>query len=112
MATRDEKLEALISMQTAEFLNRNANRTSMITVTRTIFSRKSNRADIFITVFPDSEEGKALAYVRRQRREIQKFIGKNVRLRSIPYLEVSIDEGEKNHEKIENIFRQEKADRS
>ena len=108
MATRDEKLEELISMQTAEFLNRNADRTSMITVTRTIFNRKSNRATIFITVLPDSAEDKALAYVERRRRDIQEFISKNIRLRTIPHLEISIDQGEKNREKIEEIFRAEK----
>ena len=106
MTQRNEKLANLIKELSAQFLNRENNGTSLITVTSCVTSPDLKRATIFITVFPDSKEHDALDFSKRKRPELREFIKKNVKIKIIPFVDIQIDKGEKNRQKIDELLRE------
>jgi len=106
MSQRNEKLANLIKELSAQFLNRENNRTSLITVTFCAVSPDMKYATIFITVLPDSKEISALGFAKRKRKELRDFIKKNIKIKIIPFIDIQIDKGEKNRQKIDELLRE------
>jgi ribosome-binding factor A len=100
---RDEKLKELIRETAAEFLQRESNYTSMITVTSVSVSDRGRRATIFFTVLPEDKEEGALGMAKRKRAEFQEYFGKKARVRALPFFDFAIDKGEKNRQHIDEI---------
>ncbi|HRH26009.1 MAG TPA: ribosome-binding factor A [Candidatus Paceibacterota bacterium] len=98
-----ERKESLLRDATAEFIARNANRTSLITVTRVIIDEKSHLADIMISVLPESQEAAVLDFLRRNVIDFKDFLSERVRIGRIPHFVFTIDEGEKNRQKIDRL---------
>ena len=63
----------------AEFLVRESNGQSLITVTAARVDERGQHATIFITVLPDSQEEKALEFANRNKQEFGMFLLKRVR---------------------------------
>ena len=87
----------------ANFFSRTSNRASMITVTDAEILSKGGRANILITVFPESAEEEAVAFANRQLTDFKKYVEENSRIARIPYFTVRIDKGEKNRQNIDRI---------
>lgn len=102
---RDEKLKELIREAAAEFLQRESNYTSLITVTSVSVSDRGRRATIFITVLPDSKEEGALGLAKRKRNDFREFFKTKARVRALPFFDFAIDKGEKNRQQIDEISR-------
>ena len=105
MTQRNEKVANLIKEKTAEFLGRENNNTSLITVTSATCSPDLKRATIFITVLPEDKEKTALLFAKRKRREMREFLKKHMLTKVVPFLDVEIDLGEKNRQKIDELLR-------
>ena len=105
MTQRNEKMANFIKEQAALFLAREDNKTSLITVTSATVSPDLKRATIYITVLPDSKEKLALEFVKRKRRELREFLKKNMTTKIIPFIDITIDLGEKNRQKIDELLR-------
>ena len=103
---RNEKVANNIKELAAQFLGRENNRTSLLTVISCAVSPDLKRATIFITVFPPSKETSALGFVKRKRKELREFLKKNIPIKIIPFLDVAIDQGEKNRQKIDELLRE------
>ena len=103
MNDRDEKLRELIREVSAEFLQRESNYTSLITVTDVSVSDRGNRATIFFTVLPVDKEKGALGLLKRKRAEFREYFAKKARMRALPFFDFEIDAGEKNRQKIDEI---------
>ena len=103
---RNEKVANQIKELSALFLERENNRTSLITVTSCNTSPDLKRATIFITVLPDNKESNALDFAKRKRGELRDFIKKNLGIKVIPFLDIQIDNGEKNRQKIDELLRE------
>lgn len=99
MANEIKELAAL-------FLERESNRTSLITVTDCSASSDLKRATLFISVLPVSEEAKALEFVHRNLGALRKSLKEKMPMKMIPFLEVKIDQGEKNRQKIDELSRE------
>ena len=82
---------------------REANRNSLITVTRVQMSEDGKRAVIYITVFPELGESAALKFANRNRGELGKFLSSRTKGMRIPKFEFEIDEGDKNRRRIDEI---------
>lgn len=107
MATdRKEKVANLIKELSAEFLERENNRTSLITVTSANCSPDLKRGTIYITVLPDDKEKSALEFIKRKRSDLRNYIKKRINIKNIPFLDVEIDHGEKNRQKIDELLRE------
>ena len=87
----------------AEFLAREANRNSLITVTRVQMSEDGKRATIFITVFPEMGEQAALKFANRNRGELGQFLSKRTKGMRIPKFEFEIDLGERNRRRLDEL---------
>ncbi len=103
---RQEKVANFIKELAAEFLGRENNRTSLITVTSATCSPDLKRATIFITVFPDSKEKTALEFAKRKRPKLREFLKKNMTTKNIPFIDIAIDLGEKHRQKIDELLRE------
>lgn len=87
----------------AEFLSREANRNSLITVTRADLSEDRKRGIVYITVFPDSSEKAAVDFANRNRKEFSDFFQKRIRGMRMPHVDFVIDLGEKNRQRLDEI---------
>jgi ribosome-binding factor A len=103
---RNEKVANNIKELSAQFLSREDNRTSLITVTACTTSPDLKRATIFVTVLPVEKEGSALSFIKRNLKELREFLKKNMPIKIIPFLSVEIDMGEKNRQKIDELLRE------
>ena len=105
MNQRKEKVANYIKELTAEFLGREGNKTSLITVTSADCSPDLKRATVYITVLPTDKEKPALEFAKRKRAELREFIKKNMSTKNIPFIDIEIDLGEKHRQKIDELLR-------
>ena len=105
VSSRDQKLKDVIREAAAEFLQRQGNYTSILTVTDVSLSDRGNQATIFFTVLPENKEKGALDFTKRQRAEFREFFKNKARMRALPFFDFEIDKGEKNRQKIDEIAR-------
>lgn len=87
----------------AEFLSRESNGQSLITVTAARVDERGQHATIFITVLPDSAEQKALEFANRNKQEFGMYLLKKVRGMRIPKLEFVLDRGEKMRQRLDEL---------
>ena len=102
---RDEKMRAALQEVAAEFLVREANRNTLITVTNASLSEDHKRGVVYITVFPDSGEDAALAFANRHTFEFGEFFKKRVKGMHPPHIEFQIDRGEKNRQRLDELSK-------
>jgi len=103
MNIKHERLQEALREGAAEFLAREANRQSLITVTRAQLSEDSKRATVYITVLPNDAERAAVAFANRNRRALVDFLKKRIK-GGIPHtIEFVIDEGEKNRQRLDEL---------
>ena len=105
MPERTEKVANYIKELAAEFLMRENNKTSLITVTSATCSPDLKRASVFITVLPNSKEHTALLFAKRKMKDFRVFLKKNMTTKNIPFVEIKLDLGEKNRQKIDELLR-------
>lgn len=103
MIRKDEKLKSIVREAAAEFFLRESNKTALLTVTGTAIEEKGRRAVIFITVYPDSAEKNALAFAKRKRTELLQCLKERFKLERLTRVEVSLDAGEKNRQRIDRL---------
>jgi ribosome-binding factor A len=100
---RKQRLPELLQHLAAEFLERESNHTSLITVTRAELSQDSKRVQIFFTVLPDDKEEQALEFANRRKKDFAEFVDKHGRVGRMPEIKFSIDIGEKNRQRIDEL---------
>ncbi len=102
---RPEKVANMIKERTAEYLNRENNGASLITVTSANCSPDLKKATIFITVLPEDKEETALLFAKRKRPEIRDYLKEHMLTKVVPFIDIEIDRGEKNRQKIDELLR-------
>lgn len=108
MRVKDEKLNELFRNLAAEFIGKESNRTSLITVTGSAMSTDRNYATIFFSVMPESKEEEVLNFLKRQGTEFKNFVKSKARVGKLPFFEFKIDMGEKNRQKIDTLLQNDK----
>lgn len=103
--SRKAKIEEQIREISAKFIERESNRTSIITVTGVNVFEKGRKATLYITVLPESGEESAVNFLKRKRPEIKEVIKKGLRINTIPFIDIEIDKGEKARQNIDNLLR-------
>lgn len=106
MDNRTEQIKKIVKEGCAKYLQTVTNGTSMITVTDATVSPDMRKAKIFISVLPISGEESALNFAKRNRNEMRSYLREHMSSRNIPFLDVEIDQGEKNRQKIDDLLRQ------
>lgn len=103
---RRDKVANRIKELAAEFINREASKSSLITVTGADCSPDLKHASIFISVLPVEKEAAALHFIERKLGELRESLKKNLEIKNIPFLQVKIDLGEKNRQRIDELSRE------
>lgn len=103
---KEEKTREEIQHLASKFVETESNRNSLITVTGVHLTKDFKRAVIFVTVFPESGEEKALNFLKRQRSEFKHYVKKNSRIGRIPFFDFEIDKGEKSRQRIDELSQQ------
>ena len=105
---KQEKVEIQIAQLAASFIERESNKTALITVTRVEVLDRGRSATIFISVLPESGEDSALNFLKRKRHDLRTVIKKGVNMINIPFIDVEIDKGEKARHTIEALLHSDK----
>ena len=102
-ANRHDKVEEALREVAAEFLAREANRNTLLTVTRVMLSEDMKRATIFITTLPEGGEQSAVEFANRNRTELREFYKKRVKGGLPPDITFEIDMGEKYRRHLDEL---------
>lgn len=100
---RIDRVEGLLRELAAEFLERESDHTSLITVTRCTVSKDLARGTVFFTVLPDAMTEQASAFVTRRMGAFRDFVKSKTSLRRLPYFEAEFDKGERIRQKIDEL---------
>ncbi len=102
---RKERIKELVMQMASNYITREANHNSLITVTNAEISPDSKYMTIFVSVLPDSMEKVAMDFLKRQRSEFKHHIKTNSKLSPIPFIDFELDMGEKHRQKIDEISK-------
>ncbi len=105
---RQLKINEELKKVAQDFFQKNSSGVAMITVTSADISKDLTNANIYITVLPREKEKSALDFAKRMRGDMRTDIKKRLPIKVIPFVEIEIDEGEKNRQKIESILLEER----
>lgn len=103
MDFKHEKIEGLIQKLAGEFIERESNRNSLITVTRVYIPSDLKRANIMFTVLPEGQEENALNFLKRSRGEFKEYFKKHAKVGRIPFFDFELDKGEKIAQRIRDL---------
>jgi ribosome-binding factor A len=104
MSFKLEKGTQALRDAAAEFISRESNRTSLITVTSLSLSTDFSQAKILVSIFPEEAEKEALDFLKRKRGELRSYLGERVKTKRIPFIDFEIDNGEKNRRRLDEIL--------
>ncbi|MES2470719.1 MAG: ribosome-binding factor A [Patescibacteria group bacterium] len=100
---RDNKMKDEVKRLASEFLLRESNFTSLITITDVRMTDRGKQALILFTVLPEDKQDEALNFLKRKRAEFRDHVMNGSRISRVPFFDFDIDTGEKNRQKIEEI---------
>lgn len=103
MSDRHVRVESLIRELVAAFIQQEANTDPLITVTRALTTPDYRRITIFFTTLPAGREADALIFLTRYGGELRGYIKKRSNLKIIPFIEFSVDYGERHRQHIDEI---------
>jgi ribosome-binding factor A len=101
-ARTEEELAHVI----AEFLNRESNRQSLVTVTRVSLNDARTILTAYVSVFPDSEGEHALEFLERQRDAAHEYVRAHTRPQRSLGIRFELDRGEENRRRIDELSKE------
>lgn len=105
MATqRQEKMNKELAKLFATFIERESNKTSLITVTRCDISPNFKNVIVYLSVLPTDKEESVINFMNRRKWDARDYVKKNLNTRVIPFVEFKIDSGEKNRIRITELL--------
>ncbi len=78
------KVLSALEHTAAEFINRESNRQSLITVTHAELDDRGQEALIFVSVYPDERAHGAIDFLNRNVDEFKKFVRSRLKMHNIP----------------------------
>lgn len=78
------KIHSALEHTAAEFINRESNRQSLITVTRAELDDRGHEAIIFVSVYPDDKAHGAIDFLNRNVDEFKRFVRSRLKMHDIP----------------------------
>ncbi|KND47237.1 MAG: Ribosome-binding factor A [Parcubacteria bacterium C7867-004] len=105
-SARDERAVSILLEQAGRYIAREAGRDTLITPTRVVVSKDRKDATIYVSVYPDAQEGHALAFLMRHKDLFRNELKKTTRLARLPYIRFELDRGERNRQHLEELTRE------
>jgi len=105
---RVERVSEHLKHLVSEYLQHNAEKGILITVTAIIMSNDLRHAQIFVSIYPEEKETSTFRYLEEKLGELRNHVGNNVKMKFLPVFELTLDRGEKNRQRIEKIIAEHK----
>ena len=84
---RNARLISALEHATAEFVNRESNRKSLITVMRVELAERDRLARIFVSVLPADQTGAAIDFLSRHKEGLSEYLKKKIQIHALPRIE-------------------------
>lgn len=103
---RHIQLSQEIAHLAGDFYARNGLVTGVLTtVTRVDLSEDCNQATILLSVLPEGQEEEVLRAAKRSRSDLRDYLKEHGKFHPIPTVDVMIDIGEKNRQRVDELTR-------
>ncbi len=102
--TRNDRLKSFLKKCASEFLTDQTRPGVLTTVTNIALSKDLKQGTIFFTVFPEADEKEALHSIEKKTHEFYGYLKAHIKIKHIPLFVFSIDKGEKNRQRIEELL--------
>jgi ribosome-binding factor A len=102
---RKEILIEHLKQAAAEWIERESNRTTMVTVTDAVLSQDKKRLKILFTVLPDDKEAQVLDFLSRRKRDFFEYVDTRLKVGRMPEISFAVDTGEKNRQRIDFLLK-------
>ena len=102
---RDERTIHIVKELAMEFMAREANRTSLVTVTNVILGDRAKRATILLSVLPEDKGPVVEEFANRKANEFRSYVKSRSKLGIIPFFDFKIDIGEINRQNIDSLLK-------
>lgn len=103
--SRLEKLNKEMRKAFGEFIERESNKQSLVTVTRCDTAPDLSNVIVYVSVFPTDAEKQVINFLNRRKYDARSYMKKRVVSRVIPQVNFMIDLGEKNRQHIDQLLR-------
>ena len=105
MSARDERAVSILLENAGRYIAREAGRGTLITPTRATFSKDRQNATIYVSVYPEAQEGHAIDFLMRHKDLFRNELKKTTRFVRLPYIWFEIDKGERARIAFEDATR-------
>jgi ribosome-binding factor A len=102
---RDERTIHIVKELAMEFMSREANRTSLVTVTNVILGDRAKKATILLSVLPEDKGPVVEEFANRKCNEFRSYVKARSKLGIIPFFNFKIDLGEINRQNIDRMLK-------
>lgn len=105
MSARDERAVSILLENIGRYIAREAGRGTLITPMRATFSKDRKNATIYVSVYPESQEGNAIDFLMRHKDLFRNELKKTTRFARLPFIWFEIDKGERARQAFEDATR-------
>ncbi|MEI6345870.1 MAG: ribosome-binding factor A [bacterium] len=105
MHRKDEKAREIVKALAGDFLQRESNGSSMVTVTDVEMGDQGRRATVYFTVLPVDKEHAVVEFLVRKRGDFQSYVREKSRIGRVPLFDFAVDKGEKHRQRIDELMR-------
>jgi ribosome-binding factor A len=103
---KDTKKEGMLTELAAQYIAREAGRSTLITPTRAHIASDRKHATIFVSVYPETEGAHAITFLMRHKDLFRDFLKSRARFPILPYITFEIDYGELNRQRMDELSAQ------
>ncbi len=103
---KDEKLASLLGQFAAQYFLVEANKDSLITITKVEVGNRGKYATIFFTALPQEKEQAALEFAKRRTRDFRRYVMDKKSIGFVPKINFAIDLGEHNRQRIDELLNE------
>lgn len=105
MSYKDIKKLEMLTHLAAQYISREAGRSTLITATRADLSPDGKHATIFVSVYPTDEGEHAIVFLMRHKDDFRDYLKSHARFPVLPYITFEIDYGELNRQHLDEVSR-------
>ncbi len=102
---RQEKMNRELTRVFANYIERESNKQSLITVTRCIITPNYKSVMVYLSILPQDKSDVAVAFLNRHKQSARDYIKQHLRMRVIPFVEFVVDTGELNRQRIDQLLK-------
>ena len=102
---KDGRLTDIVKALAAEWVQRESNGASMVTITRVLIDDRGQRAMILFTTLPEKAQPVVEEFLNRQKDDFKQYVYKHSRIGRVPLFTFKIDAGEKNRQRADELLQ-------